>query len=108
VSDLFTVHFTTLLAIIGMGLATYSTRLSGLLLMRGVVVQGRLKAALDAVPPAVLMAVITPTVFMTGKAETIAAVATATAAYFRLPLLLVIGVGMVSVVGLRFGPRFFG
>jgi uncharacterized membrane protein len=101
VSNLFAVHFTTLLAIIGMGLATYSTRLSGLLLMRGVVVQGRLKAALDAAPPAVLMAVITPTVFMTGKAETLAAIATALAAYLRLPLLLVITIGMVSVVGLR-------
>ena len=96
-----TVHLTTLLAIIGMGLATYSTRISGMLLMRGVVVQGRLKAALDAVPPAVLMAVITPTVFMTGRAETLAAVATAVAAFFRLPLLAVILVGVVSVVGFR-------
>ena len=100
-SSLFTVHLTTLLAIIGMGLATYSTRISGLLLMRGVMVQGRLKAALDAVPPAVLMAVITPTVFMTGRAETFAAVATAVAAFFRLPLLAVILVGVVSVVGFR-------
>jgi uncharacterized membrane protein len=101
-SNIFTVHFTTLLAIIGMGLATYSTRLSGLLLMRGVVVQGRLKAALDAVPPAVLMAVITPTVFMTGRAETIAAIVTAIAAVLRLPLLVVIMAGMLSVVGLRY------
>lgn len=100
-SSIFTVHFSTLLAIIGMGLATYSTRLSGLLLMRGVVVQGRLKAALDAVPPAVLMAVITPTVFMTGRAETLAAIVTAITAYLRLPLLIVILVGMLSVVGLR-------
>ena len=100
-TNFFTVHFSTLLAIIGMGLATYSTRLSGLLLMRGVVVQGRLKAALDAVPPAVLMAVITPTVFMTGRAETLAAIVTAIAAYLRLPLLIVILVGMLSVVGLR-------
>ena len=100
-SGLLTVHFTTLLAIIGMGLATYSTRLSGLLLMRGVVVQGRLKAALDAVPPAVLMAVITPTIFMTGRAELIAGVVTAIAAYLRLPLLLVIAIGMTCVVGLR-------
>jgi uncharacterized membrane protein len=101
-SNIFTVHFTTFLAIIGMGLATYSTRLSGLLLMRGVVVQGRLKAALDAVPPAVLMAVITPTVFMTGRAETLAAIVTAAAAYLRLPLLVVILAGMLSVVGLRY------
>jgi uncharacterized membrane protein len=96
-----TVHLTTLLAIIGMGLATYATRISGLLLMRGVVVKGRLKAALDAVPPAVLMAVITPTVFMTGTAEALAAVATAIAAFLRLPLLATILVGVVSVVLFR-------
>jgi uncharacterized membrane protein len=96
------VHLTTLLAIIGMGLATYGTRISGLLLMRGVVVEGRLKAALDAVPPAVLMAVITPTVFMTGRAETMAAVVTALAAYFKLPLLATIFGGAASVVLFRF------
>ncbi len=100
-NGLFTLHWTWLLAIIGMGLATYTTRISGLLLMRGVVVQGRLKAALDAVPPSVLMAVITPTVLMTGRAETGAAIATALAAFFRAPLLVTILVGMVSVVGLR-------
>ena len=100
-NGLFTLHWTWLLAIIGMGLATYSTRLSGLLLMRGVVVQGRMKSALDAVPPAVLVAVITPTVFMTGRAETLAAIAAAVAAYFRLPLLVVIAIGMASVVVLR-------
>ena len=100
-SEIFNVHVTTLLAIIGMGLATYSTRISGLLLMRGVVVQGRLKTALDAVPPAVLVAVITPTIFMTGKPETLAAVFTAVAAFFRLPLLAVILIGVVSVVVLR-------
>ncbi len=95
------VHLITLLAIIGMGLATYSARISGLLLMRGVLVQGRLKAALDAVPPAVLMAVIAPTVFMTGRAETLAAIVTAIAAVFRLPLLVTIFAGVVSVVALR-------
>ena len=96
-SGLLTVHFTTLLAIIGMGLATYATRVSGLLLMRGVVVKGRMKAALDALPPSVLMAVITPTVLMTGKAETAAAVITAAAAMFRLPLLAVIVIGVACV-----------
>ena len=100
-NGLFTLHWTWLLAIIGMGLATYTTRISGLLLMRGVVVEGRLKAALDAVPSSVLMAVITPTVLMTGRAESGAAIATALAAFFRAPLLVTILVGMVSVVGLR-------
>jgi uncharacterized membrane protein len=95
------VHLITLLAIVGMGIATYSTRLSGLLLMRGVVVTGRLKAALDAVPPAVLMAVITPTIFMSGKAEAMAGLTTAFAAFLRLPLLITIVLGVASVVIFR-------
>ncbi len=100
-SDFFAIDFWTLGAILGMGLATYCTRLAGLLLMRGVVVQGRLKAAIDAVPPAVLMAVITPTVLLSGLPESLAAIATAISAYLRLPLLVTIGIGMASVVILR-------
>ncbi len=84
-----------------MAVATYATRLSGLLLMRGVVVKGRMKAALDAMPPSVLMAVITPTVLMTGRAQSIAAVLTAIAAIFRLPLLVTILVGVLSVFVLQ-------
>jgi uncharacterized membrane protein len=85
-----------------MGLATYTTRISGLLLMNGVEVKGRLKAALDAVPPAVLMAVIAPKVFLSGPPEAIAGIATGISAFLRLPLLVTIFVGMASVVGLRF------
>jgi branched chain amino acid efflux pump len=91
----------TLLAILGMALATYATRVSGLYLMRGVTVKGRLKAALDALPPAILMAVIAPTVLATGAAETLAAVITAGAAFLRLPLVVTIIIGVVSVVALR-------
>ena len=97
-TSVFSVHSLWLLAFVLMGVATYATRLSGLLLMRGVVVKGRLKTALDAVPPSVLMAVITPTILMTGKAETLAAVATVIAATLRAPLLLVIFTGVASVV----------
>lgn len=90
-----------LLAIIGMALATYLTRVSGLLLLRGIVVKGRIKAALDALPPAILMAVIAPTILLTGNAERIAAVLTAVSAFLRLPLVVTIIVGVVSVVLLR-------
>jgi uncharacterized membrane protein len=90
-----------LLAIIGMALATYATRVSGLYLMRGVTVKGRLKAALDAMPPAILMAVIAPTILATGTAETIAAAITATAAFMRLPFIVTILIGVFSVVLLR-------
>ena len=91
----------TILAITGMALATYATRASGLYLMRGVTVRGRLKAALDALPPAILMAVIAPTILTTGIAETIAAAITAVSALLRAPLVVTILFGVVSVVLLR-------
>lgn len=91
----------TILAVLGMALATYATRAGGLYLMRGVVVKGRLKAALDALPPAILMAVIAPTILTTGIAETIAAALTATAAFMRFPLVVTILIGVISVVALR-------
>jgi uncharacterized membrane protein len=91
----------TLLLILLMGLATYSTRIAGYWLLRGREVEGRMKAALDAVPPAILMAVIAPTVFLQGKAEMLAGALTLAAALLRMPLLVTILIGMASVVGLR-------
>jgi uncharacterized membrane protein len=96
-----TLHWATLLAIIGMGLATYLTRVSGLFLMRAVNVRGRFKAALDALPPAILMAVIAPTI-TAGWAEAIATVITATAAVMRLPLIAVLLTGLGSILVLRY------
>jgi uncharacterized membrane protein len=91
----------TLLLIILMGIATYSTRIAGYWLLRGRKVEGRMKAALDAVPPAILVAVIAPTIFMQGKAEIGAGALTLLAALLRLPLLATILIGMASVVVLR-------
>ena len=88
------------LAILAMALATYLTRAGGLWLLKLANVRGRTRAALDAVPPAVLMAVIAPTVFATGLAETVASAVTLLAA-FRLPLLVAVAIGVASVVGLR-------
>lgn len=90
-----------LLAILGMGIATYLTRLSGFYLLRGLNLTGRGKAALDALPPAVLMAVIAPVILTTGWAESIAAAITAVAAFRRLPLTVTIVIGIASVVLLR-------
>lgn len=92
---------TALLAIVGTGVTTYLTRLSGFYLLRGFNVSGPMKAALDALPPAVLMAVIAPVILATGWAESIAAAITAVAAFFRLPLAVTIIIGIVSVVALR-------
>jgi len=96
-----TLHLSTLLAIIGMAFATYATRVTGLFLMRHVNVKGRTKAAFDALPPAILMAVIAPTILATGIAETIAAAITAASAMLRLPMIVTVLIGMVSVVLLR-------
>jgi uncharacterized membrane protein len=91
----------TLLTILGMALATYATRLLGFYALRGFEPRGRFKAALDALPPAILMAVIAPTVLTSGPAEFIAGIITALAAWRRLPLALTILIGVVSVVVLR-------
>jgi uncharacterized membrane protein len=96
-----TLHLSTLLAILGMALATYATRVAGLFLMRHVTVKDRAKAAFDALPPAILTAVIAPTILATGVAETIAAAITAVSAFLRLPMIVTVLIGMASVVLLR-------
>ncbi len=91
----------TVLVILAMGLATYGTRLAGYWLLQGRVIEGRAKAMMDAVPPAILVAVIAPAVFLEGPAEMIAGAITLAAALLRLPLLLVIAIGVASVAVLR-------
>ena len=100
-SNLLALNWPWAAAVLGMAVVTYATRISGLLLLSGVEVKGRWKAALDAVPVSVMMAVITPMILMTGKAESLSAVIVAIAAYFRAPLVLNILLGMASVVLLR-------
>ena len=91
---------TTLIAILAMAAVTYLTRIAGLFVADRLVLTGRAKAAFDAIPPAVLVAVVAPTALTTGWAEAVAAAITALAA-FRLPLLGTVAVGVVSVVVLR-------
>lgn len=90
----------TLLAILGMALATYATRVGGWLAVRRVEMTGRARAALEAVPAAVLAAVIAPMALATGIAETAAVVVAALAAT-RLPLLATVVVGVGAVVLFR-------
>lgn len=92
----------TLLAILGMAAITFACRISGLILGPRFRPRGRLRAAFDAIPPAVLTAVIAPTVLVTGWPETLAGLVTVWAA-FRLPMLATIVVGVVAVVALRHG-----
>ena len=89
-----------LLAILGMAIVTYATRVAGLALAGRLNLTPRAQAAFDAIPPAVLVAVIAPSALATGWPETGAALIAAVAAT-RLPLLAVVGVGILAVVGLR-------
>jgi len=93
----------TVMAIIAMALATYATRISGFIIGPYLPEQGRLKQALDAVPAAVLTAVIAPTLF-NSPAELCAAVVTAIAAR-RLPALGAIALGVGAVL---LGRHFLG
>lgn len=90
----------TLLTILLMAAATYGTRVAGLFFAGRLALTGRAKAAFEAIPAAVLVAVIAPTALATGWPETAAAAITAVAA-LRLPLLATIAVGVAAVVVLR-------
>jgi uncharacterized membrane protein len=90
----------TILAIIGMAIVTYATRIGGLFFADKLQFKGKAKAAFDEIPAAVLVSVIAPAVLTTGPAETIAALITILAAR-RLPLIAVVIVGVVAVVILR-------
>ena len=89
-----------LLAILGMAAVTYLTRVAGLALAGRLSLSPRAQAAFDAIPPAVLVAVIAPSALATGWPET-AAAGLAGLAATRLPLLGVVGVGVASVVLFR-------
>jgi uncharacterized membrane protein len=88
-----------LLAILAMAVATYATRIGGMLLGGYLRNTGRVRQALDALPAAVLTAVIAPAV-IAGSAELIAAGLTLVAA-LRLPMIVAVLVGMGSVATLR-------
>ena len=90
----------TLATILAMAVVTYATRVAGLVVADRLALSGRAKAAFDAIPPAVLVAVIAPSALATGWPETLAAAITVLAA-MRLPLLATIAVGVAAVVGLR-------
>jgi uncharacterized membrane protein len=87
-------------AILAMALVTYATRIAGFLIADRLALSGRAKVAFDAIPPAVLVAVIAPSALATGWPETVAALITALAAA-PLPLLGTIAVGVGAVVLLR-------
>ena len=90
----------TWLAIVGMGLITYSLRIAGPIFLRGVEPGGSVKLALDAVAPSILIAMVVPSVITSGAPGLVAAALTALAAV-RLSLLWAVATGIISVALLR-------
>ncbi len=98
-AETFDLDAPTLAAIAGMAAVTYFTRILGFWLVSRISVRGRGKAALEAVPGAVLTAVIAPMV-MAGPAEAIAAIVTLAVARYA-PFILAVAAGVIAVALLR-------
>lgn len=102
-SDLFSLNSATVITIVGMALVTWACRMTGYVLARRVAITGRAKAALEAMPPAILTAIIAPMAFSEGLPEAVAAAVTVLAA-LRLPTLVAVAAGVATVVLLRHLP----
>ena len=90
----------TLMANALMALATYATRAGGLWLANRFDLSERAGAWLDAIPGAILVSLVAPTVLTDGLAETLAAAAVVLVALRTgsLPLAMATGVGAVVVL----------
>ena len=95
-----TLDLMTVLAIFAMAAATIATRMAGLLVGRLLKLSPSTEEILGAIPPSVLMAVVAPTAFATGWAETIGCAVVALSAT-RLPLLPAAACGVLTVAALR-------
>lgn len=88
------------MVIMGMAMVTVLTRFTGYWVLGNYHLSPRTQSILEAVPVSVLSAIIAPMVLATGPAETLAAMVTLLVAW-RLPTLVAIVCGVVSVVLLR-------
>ena len=90
----------TLAAILAMAAATYMTRLSGVWIASRFVLKGRLRAAVDALPASILIALIAPLIAGGGPAGLLAGAVTILAAR-NLPLIVVVLAAIASAALFR-------
>ena len=95
------ISFISFLTILGMGVVTYLTRIGGIWMMKYVHLSGRLKGWLDALPGAILVALVAPAVFTTSIADVGAALITLFVAVKTRKVLLAMFVGWIAILGLR-------
>ncbi|WP_085899430.1 AzlD family protein [Kiloniella majae] len=94
-------HDNTVLLILACALATYATRTGGhLVLSRFGTTHHRLEAALEAVPTAVLAALVAPSLVTNGPAEALSIVIAGIIA-LRYSLMLSVLSGIICLIALR-------
>jgi uncharacterized membrane protein len=87
--------------IVLLGIATYAMRIGGyLVLARFEKLNPRVEGALEAVPAAVITAIVAPVALAAGPAETIASIVTILAA-IRLSIMPTLLVGAAAIIALR-------
>jgi uncharacterized membrane protein len=90
-----------LLAFLAMAAVSYGIRLAGFLAGGRMHERPRLRAALDQLPAAILIALVVPTVARVGPAEWLAAAVVAALAWWVDVLLIPLAAGVIAVVALR-------
>ena len=90
----------SLLAIVGMAVVTYLTRISGPWLVRLVQGNQRVEACLSRLPGSILTALLAPLVFAVGTAEAVASAITLLISlkFRNMPLALIVGVGSLVLI----------
>ena len=90
------------LLVLACAAATYVTRIGGHLMLSSFgTIHHRVSAALDAVPTAVMTALVAPSLVTHGPAEVLALVCAGLTA-LRAPLMISVAVGLIVLMGLRF------
>lgn len=90
----------TLLTILLMAAATYTTRVLGYVVLRGRTLSRRARLMMEAAPPCVLISVIAP-VFASREPADLLALAITLLAATRLPMLATVLIGIASAGLLR-------
>ncbi|WMJ69412.1 AzlD family protein [Stenotrophomonas sp. 24(2023)] len=94
------IHWSSLLAILGMAVVTYLTRIIGFLALRNRTLSRRAVSVMEAAPGCVLIAVIAPD-FVADRPADLIALAITLAAASRLSMLPTVLIGVASAAVLR-------
>jgi len=85
------------LTILGMGIATYITRASGIFIASRFNMTPRFKAALSGIPIAIIISIIIPNIINGGIAEYISSAVVIVLAYRKVNLIVCLGAGILAV-----------